>query len=108
MLRRLARYTQVRESAASEVYRRQVQGDTAASHDRAPIENKRDVQPYQRDPVAQQKAIVQNVMPATQQPAPKVVESGGFLKRMISKIIPTGNEEPAEEKPKQNLSTIHI
>lgn len=81
---------------------KEVQGDTSASHDRAPIENKRDVQPYQRDPVAQQKAIVQNVMPATQQPAPKVVESGGFLKRMISKILPSGNEEPAEEKPKQN------
>jgi ribonuclease E len=82
---------------------KEVQGDTLASHDRAPIENKRDVQPYQREPVTQQKAVVQNVMPATQQPAPKVAESEGFLKRMISKILPSsGSEEPVSEKPKQN------
>ena len=82
---------------------KEVQGDTLASHDRAPIENKRAIQPYQRDPVTQQKAVVQNVMPATQQPAPKVVESEGFLKRMISKILPIStSEEPVKEKPKQN------
>lgn len=86
---------------------KEVKSDNAASHERAPAEEKRDAKPYQREPQAQQKAVVQNVMPATQQPVQKT-ETDGFFKRMFSKIIPasttneaTTKQAPTHKKPQQ-------
>ncbi|MEO1962878.1 MAG: Rne/Rng family ribonuclease [Cycloclasticus sp.] len=81
---------------------KEVKEDTAASHERVPHEEKRDVKPYQRDPVEQQKAVVQNVVPTTQRPTPlakKEVKTEGFLKRMLNKIIPSSTDEVKKEQP---------
>ncbi|MBL4743067.1 MAG: Rne/Rng family ribonuclease [Cycloclasticus sp.] len=85
---------------------KEVKDDTAASHERAPHEDKREPKPYQREPVQQQKAVVQNVMPTTQRPAPAPIETAteaGFFKRLINKIIPsTEKEETKKEQPKRS------
>lgn len=89
---------------------KEVKEDSAASHERVPHEDKREVKPYQRDPVVQQKAAVQNVMPTTQRPtAPIAVEkttSEGFFKRIINKILPsaTAVEDVKKEAPKRSNS----
>tara|TARA_R110002074_G_scaffold349634_1_gene520384 strand:+ start:170039 stop:172792 length:2754 start_codon:yes stop_codon:yes gene_type:complete len=79
---------------------KEVKEDNAASHERAPSVNKPDIKPYKREEQEQQKAVVQNVMPATQQPVAKKESNGGFLKRIFNLIIPAAKEEPKQEKPK--------
>ncbi|MEH6503823.1 MAG: Rne/Rng family ribonuclease [Cycloclasticus sp.] len=82
------------------VRKKEAKEDNAASHERTPNEGKPEVKPYKRDPQEQQKAAVQNVMPATQQPSAKKESNGGFLKRMLSKIIPAAKEETKQETAK--------
>lgn len=84
---------------------KEIQEDTSASHERVPNEDKRETKPYLREPQVQQKAVVQNVMPSTPQPAVEKKTSDGFLKRIFSKIISddTENETKKEErKPSTN------
>ncbi|PCI21585.1 MAG: ribonuclease E/G [Piscirickettsiaceae bacterium] len=81
---------------------KEVKGDNAASHERVPVDDKREVKHYQRDPIVPQKAVVQNVMPASQQPTPKAPPEDGFLKRMFSKILTTSKEDVVKEAPKQS------
>ena len=80
---------------------KEVKSDNVASHERVPHEAIREIQPYQREPQEQQKAVVQNVMPGTPQPAAKEEPSTeGFFKRIFNKILPSANkEEVKEEKP---------
>ncbi|PHS71661.1 MAG: ribonuclease E/G [Cycloclasticus sp.] len=79
---------------------KEASGDKTASHERVPNEDVRDAKPYQREPQAQQKAVVQNVMPTTAQPAPKAPESKGFFKRIINKIISPAEKEESTTKKK--------
>ncbi len=81
-----------------------VKDDTTASHERVPHDEIREVKPYKRDPVEQQKAVVQTVVPATQRPVPAAKEEAkteGFLKRMFNKIIPSSTDEVKKEQPKK-------
>lgn len=85
----------------------EVKADTSASHERAPQEDKRDVKPYQREPITEQKAAVQNVMPATQRSshaAKDELKPDGFLKRILNKIIPASKPVAGTKKqaPKRN------
>jgi ribonuclease E len=79
---------------------KEVKEDNAASHERAPSDSKPDIKPYKREEQEQQKAVVQNVMPATQQPIVKKESNSGFLKRILNIIIPAAKEEPKQGKPK--------
>ena len=76
---------------------KEVQHDKAASHERVPHEDAREAKPYQRETQIQQKAVVQNVMPSAPQPFAKEKQSGGFLKRVFSKIVFSSNNEEAKE-----------
>jgi len=80
---------------------KEVKSDNAPSHERVPHEEIREIQPYQREPQAQQEAIVKNIMPSTPQPsAQEEPSSAGFFKRIFNKILPSApKEEVKEEKP---------
>lgn len=86
------------------VRKKDVADDDYASHERIAHGNEKVAKPYQREPLPQQqKAVVQNVMPA--EPAPVAQEKQGFLSRLISKILPTDVvEKPAEKAPEKPKS----
>ena len=74
--------------------------DSVSSHERIAQTDVKEITPYQRDDQkAQQKAVVQNVMPST--PAPVQSNEKGFFGRLIEKLTPAAKvEEPAKPAPR--------
>jgi len=85
---------------------KEVKSDNAPSHERVPHEEIREIQPYQREPQAQQEAIVKNIMPSTPQPSTQEKpSSGGFFRRIFNKILTSTPKEEVKEEEKPAVAS---